>query len=58
MDELKEYLIIAIAAASLIDERTGIIRPTAEAVSARAQTIRSKVNEVLEYRKGLEALYD
>ena len=58
MDELKEYLIIAIAAASLVDERSGVIRATAESVDARAREIRSKVEDVLRMRAGVEALYD
>lgn len=58
MDELKEYLVLAIAAASLVDEKSGIILVTPEKIHARAHEIKWNVEKVLEQLEGLEALYD
>jgi hypothetical protein len=57
MDDMKEYLLIAVAAASLIDKRSGTIRATTEEVDARARELKYKVKDVLRERGDTEALY-
>lgn len=56
--EMIELVSIAVAAGSLVDRNSGVIRATTESVDARAREISYKVHEVLRWRGDKAALED